>query len=199
MNSCGSCSHLNYNIHDNKNDGSNGPWRQYGGTGFKINENLRARMADHCGDSFHIGRWSWVKIKGKDKKCTVFISAYRYRPCKNTVGINPVWNQQVRFFQYEDWCQDPDILENFDTQLCYFIGKIRDEGHNVALGMDANDDVRNGKISQALEDIDMSEAIIKFHKDRSPPATCATNTQHKVIDSIWTSPGIHILWVPSFP
>ena len=59
--------------------------------------------------------------------------------------------------------------------------------------MDANDDIRKGKISTALENIGMTEAIVSFHKDRSPPATCTTNTQRKVIDSIWTSPGIHIL------
>ena len=39
----------------------------------------------------------------------------------------------------------------------------------------------------------MSEAIVKFHKDRIPPVTCATNTKCKVIDRIWMSPIIHIL------
>ena len=38
----------------------------------------------------------------------------------------------------------------------------------------------------------MSKAIVKFHKDKSPYATCATNKNCKVIDSIWTSHGIHI-------
>ena len=88
MNSCGTFSQLNYNIHNNKNDASSGPWRQYGGTGFAINENFRARKVDHGGNSCNLGRWSWVNIEGKDNKCTVFISSYR--PCKNTAGINTV-------------------------------------------------------------------------------------------------------------
>ena len=76
-----------------------------------INENLRARMADHGSNAFNLGRWYWVKIEGKDNECTVFISTYR--PCKNTACINSVWNQQVRFFQREDWRQDLGILDNF--------------------------------------------------------------------------------------
>ena len=109
------------------------------------------------------------------------------------MGINLVWNQQVMFFQQENRCQNPDILDNFDTQLCHFIKNLLNEGHNVVLGMNANDNVRNRKISKALEDISMSESIVKFHKDRTPSDTCATNRKRKVIESIWTSPGIHIL------
>ena len=122
MNSCSTFSQLNCNIHDNKNDGSKGPWHQYGGRCSTIDKNFRARKPNHGGNSCILARWSWVKIKGNNNKCTIFISAYRY--CKNTMGINTVCNQQVRFVQHEDRCQDSVILENFDTQLCYFIDNI---------------------------------------------------------------------------
>ena len=137
--------------------------------------------------------------KLKEKTMHYLFLSLHIEHVKIIACINSVWNQQARFFQYEDRCQDPEVFENFDTQLCCFIGKVWEEGHNVVLGMDANDDVRNGKISKALEDIGMSEAIVKFHKEKSPPATCATNTQLKVIDSIWTSPSIHILWCGFLP
>lgn len=65
--------------------------------------------------------------------------------------------------------------------------------------MDENDDIRRGKISKALEEISIVEAVIKFYKYKSPSATCATNKTCKVIDSIWTSPGIHILCCWFFP
>ena len=81
----------------------------------------------------------------------------------------------------------------------HFINNLQNEGHNVVLGMDANENVRKGKISKALEDNCMSESIVKFHKDRSPPATFTTNKKRKVIDSIWMSPGIHILCCGFFP
>ena len=76
-------SQLKYNIHNNKNDGRKGSWRQYGGKGFTIIKNFRSGKGDHGGNSYNLRRWSWVKIKRKDKTFTVFISAYR---------------QQVKFF-----------------------------------------------------------------------------------------------------
>ena len=126
----------------------------------------------------------------------MFISAYR--PWRNTKGITPVWNQQVRYFQKEHQIQDPGIHELFDNYLCQFVGNLRDTGHNIILGMDANSDIRRGKRSKALEEISMFKAILKFLKDKSPPATCTTNTNCKVIDSFWTSPGIDILWFGFF-
>ena len=65
--------------------------------------------------------------------------------------------------------------------------------------MDVNEDVRKGKISKALEEIGVSEAILNFHKDRSRSSTCDTNKNCKVIDSIWMSPCIQILCCRFFP
>ena len=59
--------------------------------------------------------------------------------------------------------------------------------------MDANDDVRDGKITKALMEIGMYEAVVSNHGGESVPATCATNKQRKPIDSIWTSPGLTVL------
>ena len=105
----------------------------------------------------------------------------------------------MRFYQQEDQCQNPNILDFFGTQLCHSLDNLQNEGYNVVVGIGANDNVRRGKISKAPEDISISEAIVKFHKDRSPSATCPSNKKCKVIDSIWTSPGIHILCCRFFP
>ena len=59
--------------------------------------------------------------------------------------------------------------------------------------MDTNDDVRNGKVTLALQEIGMYEAVVNNHRGKSVPATCATNTERKPIDSIWTSPGLTVL------
>ena len=59
--------------------------------------------------------------------------------------------------------------------------------------MDANDDVRDGVVSVALDEISIGEAVIKNHKGESVPATYARNTLKKPIDSIWTSPGLDVL------
>ena len=75
-------------------------------------------------------------------------------------------NQQVRYFQKENQIQNTDIHEIFDNQLCQFIDNICNEEHNVVCGMDENDDIRRGKISKPLEEIGISEAIIKYYKDK---------------------------------
>ena len=59
--------------------------------------------------------------------------------------------------------------------------------------MDANDDVRDCKVTKALMEIGMYEAVISNHNGESVTATCATNKQRKPIDSIWTSPGLTVL------
>ena len=67
------------------------------------------------------------------------------------------------------------------------------------LGMDVIDDVKSGQISKVLENIVMVEDILKFHKGTSPPATCTTNKNQKVINSFWTSPDIDILQCEFLP
>ena len=59
--------------------------------------------------------------------------------------------------------------------------------------MDANDDVRDEKLTKALLEIGMFEAVVSKHKDRSVPATYAKNTQRKPINSILTSQGLTVL------
>ena len=87
----------------------------------------------------------------------------------------------------------------FQEQLCKFISKTMNQGHKVILGMDANDDIRSSNISKMLEEIGMKEAILNFHKEKSPPATHNRNRSRKSIDSIWTLPGIEAISCEFFP
>ena len=104
-----------------------------------------------------------------------------------------MWNQQVRYFQREHDIEVPNIHELFINDLCAALGSMRDERYHVVLGMDANDDVRDGTVSANLASMGIQKAVISNHKDKSVPATCACNTQRKPIDSIWTSPGLEVL------
>ena len=185
----GTFTRLSYNT----NDGTNTKWNQYGGTGITLNTDMRARKAKDGvgGDPTKLGRWTWTKICGKGDITTVFVSAYR--PCHNPDGLHTVWSQQARYFKDHEDIQEPDVQALFIRDLCKFLGDLRDDGHNVVLGMDANDDVRDGKVTKALMEIGMYEAVVSNHGGESVPATCATNKQRKPIDSIWTSPGLKIL------
>ena len=59
--------------------------------------------------------------------------------------------------------------------------------------MDANDDARDCEVTKALREVGIFEAVVSNHGRESIPTTCATNTQQKPIDSIWTSPGQTVL------
>ena len=91
----------------------------------------------------------WTKIGGKDGITTVFVSAYR--PCQSTRGLQTVWRQQARYFRREEDEENPDVQALFTRDLVKSLGDIRDDGHNVVLGMDANNDVRDGKLTKALD------------------------------------------------
>ena len=86
-----------------------------------------------------------------------------------------------------------DVHVLFIRDLCKFLGNLRDEGNNEVLGMDVNNNVRDGKVKTALMEIGMYKAVVSNHGSESVPATCATNKQRKPIDSIWTSPGLTVL------
>ena len=47
----------------------------------------------------------------------------------------------------------------------------------MVLGMDVNDDVRDGEVTRALWEVGMFEAVVSNHKEKSVPAKCATNMQ----------------------
>mmetsp|Transcript_51341 Transcript_51341/g.55575 ORF Transcript_51341/g.55575 Transcript_51341/m.55575 type:complete len:95 (+) Transcript_51341:718-1002(+) len=70
---------------------------------------------------------------------------------------------------------------------------IKDKRYHVVLEMDANNDVCDGEVSKSLLAIDISQAVISSHGGRSASVTCATNTQRKPINSIWTSPRLTVL------
>ena len=102
-------------------------------------------------DPTKLRRWTWTRIGGKDRIATVFVSAYR--PCHSPDGLHTVWRQQARYFKENEVIRNPDIHALFIRDLCKFLGDFRDDGNNVVLGMDTNDDVRDGKVTRALWEI----------------------------------------------
>ena len=107
--------------------------------------------------------------------------------------MDTVWNQHVRYYQEMREIEEPDVHALFLEDLRKTLSNFRDFGHHVVLGMDANDAVRDGVVSVALDEIGIGEAVIKNHRGESVPATYARNNLRKPIDSIWTSPGLDIL------
>ena len=66
--------------------------------------------------------------------------------------------------------------------------------------MDANEDVRKGRVADMFKDLRMKEQITTTHGHYShPPATHDSNTNNVPIDGIWTNfedPGIRCGYLP---
>jgi hypothetical protein len=76
-------------------------------------------IASMEGDPSGMGRWTSVKLQGKDQISVRFISAYRC--IKNIHGPMSVWNQQRFILDSNNRTDDP--LEAFDQDLINNIKK----------------------------------------------------------------------------
>ena len=59
----------------------------------------------------------------------------------------------VSYYQSEGNIEEPDVHALLITDLCTALGDLRDWGYHVVLGMDSNDNVRDGSISTALRNL----------------------------------------------
>ena len=84
--------------------------------------------------------------------------------------------------------EEPDVRTLFIPNLCKTLGDMRDLGYHVILGIDANNDLRDGSVSAALSNIGIKEAVMSNHRDESG----------KPIDSIWTSSDPNVLYMAFF-
>ena len=57
------------------------------------------------------------------------------------------------YYQDKRMIKEPDVHALFIADLCKALGNLRDFGHRVVLGMDANDDIRDRAVSAALAEI----------------------------------------------
>ena len=106
-------------------------------------------MASKGADPIKLGQWMWVLIKGKAGESAVFVSAYC--PCQSKKGMDTVWNQHVQYYQHERLLvEKPDVHSLFTADRCRALGNLRDFGHHVVFGMDANNDIRDGVVTSAL-------------------------------------------------
>ena len=81
-------------VSSNKNLMHETPWNLTGGTAITIDEGFLAHTTTNGmgKDPTKLGRWTWMRLRGKDQIHTRFVSAYR--PCKN-VGISTTWTQHL--------------------------------------------------------------------------------------------------------
>ena len=104
-----------------------------------LTNTLSPRVIGKGKDPTGLGRWTWTRLRGKERAVTM-ISAYR--PCKpSTAGIQTVYEQHARVLLLT---QEP--RSQFLLDLRKSIEKIQANGDVVFVGMDVNDPIERHDI-----------------------------------------------------
>ena len=101
----------------NKNEDEYRDWQLPGGTAIAIDDILKCQKPGtegQGGDEENLGRWTWIRIRGRNNVFTRFVSAYR--PCENKNGIRTVWTQHINHFRDRGY-PEPNPIELFDQHL----------------------------------------------------------------------------------
>ena len=169
------------NIHESTQSG-----RLWGGTGMVIDSNTTSLKIEQGNDPTGLGRWCWVRLKGKGGQTVKIISAYR--PVKNEKDAGSCWRQHIRHLRTDRITGDPrswfidDLRVEIDASL-----HLQDQ---VIVGIDINDDVRQTNPDSRLHPA-LQEIITTHHHPQNPPATCRKNSSNTPIDGIYATSGIH--------
>ena len=161
---------------------------QAGGSGITLGDELAPRMTESGADPTGLGRWAWFQMTGKNGFSTILAAAYR--PTNNRRDNGSVWNQHRRYFLAHG--DDREPIAAFDQDLCEVLSTWLQTGANIILGMDANEDVRRGPLSQRLSVLGLQEAITRHHHPCSPPATQNRNRSRIPIDGIWVTGNVEV-------
>ena len=161
---------------------------QYGGCASLIFQRLLPRViATEC-DPVGLGRWISHLIEGKGKQRARFVTGYF--PCNNG-GKGTVYTQHRSHFQAlainnPRWNKNPHDawLEDFQQEVQTW----SDNNEKVVIRLDANSDVRHGKVATMLRSLGFEEQITYRHgPQQPPPGTHIANTRGTPIDGIWTN------------
>ena len=139
-------------------------------------------------DDSGLGRWTWMRIQGRQGHTTTVISAYRPNNSKTTPGT-PYLRQQSHWVNKgRHGCP----IKFFDEDLKKLIKARFKENDHVVLGIDANEDVRSGAVKRIMDSVGMRDGILDLHRGLNPPETCNKNQSRVPIDAIYVSPGIQL-------
>jgi len=117
---------------------------QPGGTVTLAVDRWTSRVISSGADPYGLGRWSYLKLRGKQERQICIITAYRV--CKNKyTGPKTAYQQQRRqlseMFRQQNEVIDPEPNRQFILDLQSWITHIQADGTQIILGLDNNDEL----------------------------------------------------------
>ena len=178
--------HSHSSIAYNTNDISTSSAFQPGGTLIHSTGKCCHRVISSSSDPSGLGRWCSTKYRGKNDISLRIICAYR--PCKpSNPGPSTIYSQHQRYYDEhdDDRCPRKAFLEDLIAQLKTW----KDNGEQLILMIDCNEDVSSAPIKNTFRDVGMKEALI--HQNNTLHATFHRGSTP--IDGIFTSPTINLV------
>ena len=160
---------------------------QIGGVAMMIRGQTVNRVIEWGIDESRLGRWVWVDLRGSKGLVTRAITAYRLVVTSNKGGSETVYSQHLRGLRLNRDTREP--IQAFDEDLLSLIQLTIEQGKQVVLMMDLNEDVTRGRMANRLRQVMLEERVYKTVLG-PPPAT--HNRGSKTIDGIFTTSTIAI-------
>ena len=175
------------------------PRFQPGGVATMTVDKLAYKVVESGEDSKKLGRWTWIRLRGRnDKHLRV---ATVYRPCVPSAGSN---RSQGSFTVH---CQHMrGLLKDGDTRLPRRalmedlqeeVAKWKETGDSVIIMGDFNEDVRNDYCKQWRDNLGLRDAVIDRIGSEYMPATHIRGSEP--IDSIWLTANIEVKRIMVMP
>jgi hypothetical protein len=156
-----------------------------GGVGLISADEVTHRITSTGKDPTGLGHWCWTRFQGKNGIKVRTISVYR--PCE-APGATTTYQQQLHFLRHHNGEFEP--REALYEDLCMESADWIEEGDQLIIGIDANEDVRTGATAEFFKALGMRKAILAKHNQVSPPATHNRNNQRQPIDGLFVTPGL---------
>ena len=134
-------------------------------------------------DPSEMGRWTWVRIKGRNNMYTRIYSIYR--PCKSH-GPHTTYTQQVNALnETQDLrCPQTAMMEDLSTEIL----AAQQLGEQIIIGRDFNMNIAT-RLTDRYENLDLKNAIFEHHGEDGPTTFEAGRDQ---IDGIIISSTIQV-------
>ncbi|CAJ1931590.1 unnamed protein product, partial [Cylindrotheca closterium] len=177
---------------------------QWGGCSATLLNKVARRAKSGGKDETGLGRFSWIKIRGRDIRQQesqtdgppagpldlVVVSAYH--PNKEGTNAGSVWNYQRNYWLSKGVTMDP--RDKLTLNLVDLIKQWKAEECEILLGLDANEYVSYNSPSsfrQEMRSEGLTEAILRRHQGPYP-ATTQSRTTDTPINGIFVTDGVRV-------
>ncbi len=159
--------------------------KQSGGTMTIVNGNMSARIIGIANDPRQMGRWCSILFRGKNGLKFRVITIYR--PVHSLGSLSAYQQQRYTLLDSDiDVCPRTQILND----LRDFISKCKNDGEQLIVVGDFNEDVRGRSLTSFFSDLDLREVLLERHGNEAPN-TYRDGTNP--IDGIFGTRNIHIV------